>query len=173
MPSTYPSRRSLRPAPRKRPLFPIGGGFLLPSDATVEVDDPEVPYLVKIGVTLEDGRYQCTSIECLRRTKTVPHGPPVTSKGLRQLPLQRLVATALTSQAEQLTHRSEFITEESDELLRVAAAYRFAYAIGLPPTKHVAEELGIPGSTATKKVMKAREAGLLGPTTPGKAGEEA
>lgn len=153
-----------------RPLFPIGGGFLLPGEATVTVDDPEVPYLVKIGVVLEGGRYLCKSIECLRRTKDVPHGPPVTGKGLRQLPLQRLMAKALTVMAEQLTHQSEFITEESDELLRVAAAYRFAYAIGLPPTKHVAEELGIPTSTATKKVMQARKAGLLGPTTPGKAG---
>ncbi len=129
-----------------------------------------MPYQVNFYVELEDGRYVCRSIECLQRMDWDPPGPPVTSATMRELPIGRLMADALAAQVGQLRHESEVIDETSDELLRVAAAYRSAYAIGLPPTKHVAEKLGIPGSTATKKVMRAREVGLLGRTTPGKAG---
>lgn len=152
-------------------LAPIGGGFFLPlgpaEGSTSETDAPEVPYVVKFVVELERGRYVCTSLECQRRED----GPPVTGQGLRDLPVSRLTGLAFTYLAQQLRHESGLVDEDSDELLRVAAAYRFAYAVGLPPTKHVAAELGIADSTATKKVMRARRAGLLGPTTPGKAGE--
>ncbi len=59
----------------------------------------------------------------------------------------------------------------TDEALRfVALAYRLAYALGEAPTKGVMERLKLPRSTAGRWVMRARERGYLGPTTPGAAG---
>jgi hypothetical protein len=58
-----------------------------------------------------------------------------------------------------------------DLLRKVADLYREALDQGLPPNQHVADRLGISRSTATKRIMRARQAGYLGPTTPGKQGE--
>lgn len=59
----------------------------------------------------------------------------------------------------------------NDVLRKVADLYREALDQGLPPNQHVADRLGISRSTATKRIMKARQANFLGPTTPGKQGE--
>jgi len=56
-----------------------------------------------------------------------------------------------------------------DHFERVAAIYRRAYALHQPPTKAVATELGITSSAAAKQVSRARDKGLLPPTTPGRA----
>lgn len=56
-------------------------------------------------------------------------------------------------------------------LEKVAELYRSALDRGVPPNKFVAHELGISQSTATKRIVRARREGLLGPTTPGKQGE--
>jgi hypothetical protein len=52
----------------------------------------------------------------------------------------------------------------------VAHIYRFAYAVGLSPTKTVEQTFEIPRSTAGNWINKARTAGLLGSTVPGKGG---
>jgi len=55
----------------------------------------------------------------------------------------------------------------ADDLARVAATYR---AGGTKPTKAVADAEGISVSAAGKRVARAREAGLLEPTTQGRVG---
>jgi hypothetical protein len=52
----------------------------------------------------------------------------------------------------------------------VAQIYKFAFAVGLRPTKAVEQSLGVGKSTASNWIDKARAAGLLGTTKPGKAG---
>jgi transposase len=47
--------------------------------------------------------------------------------------------------------------------------YRIAHAAGRPPAQAVAEVMGVPRSTAGRWIMRARRAGLLPPTSPGKA----
>jgi hypothetical protein len=54
-----------------------------------------------------------------------------------------------------------------DDLARVAAVYR---AGGTKPTQAVAKAFGITVSAAGKRVARARRAGLLDPTTQGRAG---
>ena len=55
----------------------------------------------------------------------------------------------------------------------VAALYRLAHACHEPETKSVAHAFGIPPSTASKWVMKAREREFLGPAPAGsRSGEE-
>ena len=56
-------------------------------------------------------------------------------------------------------------------LEKVAELYRAALDRGVPPNAFVAQQLGISNSTATKRIVRARQQGLLGPTTPGKRGE--
>ena len=58
-----------------------------------------------------------------------------------------------------------------DKLRRLADLYRTALANGDPPTQTAADALGVPRSTVARWVAKARERGLLGAATPGKAGE--
>jgi hypothetical protein len=52
----------------------------------------------------------------------------------------------------------------------VAQTYKIAYALGLKPTQEVEKTLGVGRSTAANWIDKARKAGLLGPTKPGKGG---
>lgn len=59
---------------------------------------------------------------------------------------------------------------DAGTLMKVAEIYEDAYRRQLPPTKAVEEALGIPYSTAAKRVRLARKAGLLGAATPGRAG---
>jgi hypothetical protein len=56
-----------------------------------------------------------------------------------------------------------------DELKEVAEAYKAAVLAGsAQPTQDVADKLGFAHGTAAKRVMRAREEGLLPPTTKGK-----
>lgn len=57
------------------------------------------------------------------------------------------------------------------DLVQVADAYRSAARSGQPVTKALADEFHIAKSTATKRIMKAGRAGLLGQPVAGKAGE--
>lgn len=60
----------------------------------------------------------------------------------------------------------------TDENLRaVAELYRRALSEGDPPTKTVCEEFHVQRATASRWIAKARERGLLGPASPGRAGE--
>lgn len=52
-------------------------------------------------------------------------------------------------------------------LEETARIYREAYAAGLPPTQAVADHFGITRGGASSLVARAREAGLLPPTSPG------
>jgi transposase len=51
----------------------------------------------------------------------------------------------------------------------VAEVYRDAWARGEPPTRGVADHFTISKSAAAKQVAKAREMGLLPPTSRGKS----
>ena len=59
---------------------------------------------------------------------------------------------------------------ETDHWREVAETYREAFRRGDPPTKAGAARFRLSHSAATKHVARARERGLLGPTTKGKAG---
>ena len=156
---------------------PVSGGrFSLAPAATVTAsEEPWLPYDLTLEVELLDGRYAVTELRACRKAG----GDPVTTDGLRAIPLARILMAAFEG-AVLAWKRSPGgdaigapIGPWHDEQTRVAAIYLLAYACGQAPTKAVAQALGIPQSTAAKKVMKARRdpRGLLGETTPGQAGE--
>jgi hypothetical protein len=120
-------------------------------------------------------------------------GPPVTTEGLREIPVAAFLRLALegsllrvgprehdghTSSWEltpaapiALSERAQAGGGPSDADLRaVADVYQLAYLTGAAPTKTVMQRLDLPRSTASRWIRMARERGLLGPATPGKAG---
>lgn len=152
---------------------PIGDGFRLAQEIAIP-GTTDLPYHVEIDAELEDGRYVVKRLCASRREG----GPPVTTDGLRAIPVARILAhgaagtlVKVTSNPQGTEFEASPVGPWDDELTQVAAVYRLAYACGLPPTKAVAESFEIPPSTAAKRVMKARKEGLLGETTPGQAGE--
>ncbi len=56
------------------------------------------------------------------------------------------------------------------ELVQVARVYAKAYIEHRPPRQAVAEAFGLSPSAAAKRIARCREAGLMGPAEPGKAG---
>lgn len=153
----------------------VGGGLFLPIGARIEATDMnELDYDVTLDVELTDGRYECVDLTCSRR----PGGPPVTTNGIRSIPIGRLIEQGIAPYVLHSTPNphaeGEWVVSPAgysdDELVKVAAIYRLAYACGLPPTTAVANALGVTQSVAGNRVMKARrKEGLLDPTTKGKA----
>jgi hypothetical protein len=66
--------------------------------------------------------------------------------------------------------RRHFLTQE--RLREVAATYRAAVEAGEAPTKAVAEKWGVPHSTASKWVQRARKEGVLGTARGTRPGED-
>ena len=60
---------------------------------------------------------------------------------------------------------------QHEDLAEVAEVYRAATRAGEPVTKAIGERFGIASSTAAKRILMARRAGLLGAPIAGKAGE--
>lgn len=153
---------------------PVGGGISLRAGATIRATDVSwLPYNVALETELVGDRYLCTEVICSQREG----GDPVTTNGLRAVPLGRLIAAGLQDTVMKSwpipNTEGEFMVEPvgtwSDDTVNVAAIYRLAYACGLNPTSEVAAALGVSKSVASNRVMKARRAGLLDPTEKGKA----
>jgi hypothetical protein len=169
-------------------LIPLGGGLAGWSPFTWHAEEG-LPYRLELRVVHEDGRFVVDQLTVKRREG----GPPVTTEGLREVPVAAFLRLAVESNVMRvgptirdgnrsswkLTWASPLALSErakggggpSDEDLRtVAALYQVAYATGQAPTKLVMNRLDLPRSTASRWVRMARDRGLLGPATPRKAG---
>jgi Family of unknown function (DUF6214) len=147
------------------------------------------PYSLDLHVVYDGGRFVVDQLTVTRR----PGGPPITTEGLREIPIAAMVRTGIENglmrvgpreydgrtsswkltKAEPiaLSERAQAGGGPSDDDLRaVADVYHIAYAVGEPPTKTVMERLGLSRSTASRWIALARKRGLLGPATPRKAG---
>ena len=169
-------------------LIHLGGGLAGWSPFTWPAEEG-LPYRLELRVVHEDGRFVVDQLTVKRRED----GPPVTTEHLREVPIAALLRLAVESNimrvgpttregnrsSWELTWASPLALSErakggggpSDEDLRtVAALYQVAYATGQAPTRLVMNRLELPRSTASRWIALARERGLLGPATPGKAG---
>jgi hypothetical protein len=169
-------------------LIPLGRGLAGWSPFTWPAEEG-LPYRLELRVVYEDGRFVVDQLAVKRREG----GPPVTTEGLREVPIAALLRLAVESNimhvgptehdghtsSWKLTWASPLALSErakggggpSDEDLRtVAALYQVAYATGQAPTRLVMNRLDLPRSTASRWVRMARDRGLLGPATPRKAG---
>lgn len=148
----------------------FGGGLTLPAEGWAEfAGGPDFPN-VRVFFRWAEGRFEAQEVHVKGH-----NGEPVTGEVLRKIPVERMLRGRLARQAlpdrpDRKLSWPEFFGEAvEDDLREVAAVYRLAFAAHQPPVKAVAEHFGIPASTAGKKVMAARKAGFLPPTTRGKA----
>lgn len=149
---------------------------------TPDADDDAVPFEVRMVIAYDGDRFHVNELCCHQ----VDGGPPVTGEAIRTLPVARLMgeaaahvfnveATGAPDRSVKVTPLGAFGPSDvadgpTDEALRkVATVYQLHHACGLPPTKAVEVVFELPRSTAGRWVGMARERGLLGPTTPGRA----
>jgi hypothetical protein len=174
-------------------LVPLGDGLAAwsPFRSFAEI---EGLYRLEFRVVYEQpedgrmGRFVCDQLTVKRRSD----GPPVTTEGIREIPLAAFLRLAVESNIMHvgptiregnssswelkwaspitLSERTRSTGPTEKDLQTVADAYHVAYATGQAPTKAVMERLDLPRSTASRWVRMARERGLLGPATPRKAG---
>lgn len=149
-------------------------------------------YDLELDVTAEPavgeraGHLFCQSLTVRQREG----GPPVTSEGIRAVPIATLVRQVASTEflaIEEANDNAFALSDRTlddqavarikregptDEALRwVAFAYRIALVLGEPPTRAVEKGLRLPRSTAGRWVSLARERGYLGEAEgPGKAG---
>jgi hypothetical protein len=132
-----------------RKIAEISPGFSVYRLVKLETDEEEeLPYLVSMDIEFQGGRFVCQSLTCKQR----PDGEPVTSEGIRAIPVAQLIRRALVGNPFAVMHfkaKKDFVEMSpldvprdltgqgpTDEALRyVALAYRFAYALGDAPTK--------------------------------------
>jgi len=97
-------------------------------------------------------------------------GHPLTRTILRDLPLDTLFKNVIAAETKSLTrfrkHQKELEPHQGrahrdKELQVVATVYAMAFNGRLPVQRTVAETLGIPVSTAAKRIMAARRRGLI------------
>jgi len=183
------------PAKRKPTNFiSLGPGLGAPREFTFRVEEERL-YSLEADVVYEQpvggrmGHFVVDRLTIRRRED----GPPVTTEGLRQLPVAAFLRLAVegsllrvgptehdghTSSWKltpagpiELSERSRAGGGPSDADLRaVADVYQLAHQTNAPPTRTVMHRFDLPRSTASRWIRMARERGLLGPATPRKAG---
>ena len=167
-------------------IEPFGKGFAVLGRFEASFEDESLPYAVTLGAILEEGRFSVISLTATR----LPKGPPVTSEGVRRLPiatlLQFVAATSLL-RVERTPSGDEVLISPmdlpdltelavdgpTDEVLGyVALIYRIGYAVGNAPTREVVQAFGISRATAGRWIAQARELEYLGPAEERRAGEK-
>jgi hypothetical protein len=145
---------------RGRWVLDFGGGVRLPATGTftITVDDH---WDVTVGFRWFEGIWDAVEVTVDGREDFT-----VTGEVLRRVPVERLLREHLVS----LMAKVPRLEGADADLATVAAVYRLAYMAHEPPVQAVATQLGLSQSMAGKRVMQAREDGLLPPTSQGKAG---
>jgi hypothetical protein len=157
-------------------MVSFGKGFALPAKFSVPFNVKRVPYRVTLEVVLKGERFEVESLTAERKR----NGPPVTSEGIRKIPVQELVRTAAMRHIHRVKKNPKAPEESiitparlqgfdrfsaegpTDEALEhVALVYRLAFAARDRPTKAVEEAFGLARSTAERWVSKARDLGLI------------
>jgi hypothetical protein len=151
---------------------PQSPGIAAPLAFTYRVE-LEGLYSLDFEATYEQGRYVVNQLTIRRRED----GPPVTSEGIREIPVHALMRVALerylsTLEPLELSEQAKGGRGPTEQDLRaIAITHQVAYTTNNPPTRTVMQRFDLPRSTASRWVRMARERGLLGPATPRKAGD--
>jgi hypothetical protein len=142
------------------------GGLRVPERFTATDDPPDLPYSIEMEIALDGEHLVCEAMTCRRRDD----GEPVTGEGVRQVPVARFLSYA-ASGVVRIAETGETVGTRpppdpaggpTDEALTyVSRLYAFAVLCGLAPTKVVADNIGLPKSTAGYWVSQARKRGFL------------
>lgn len=158
---------------------------------------PGAPVYIRLGYA-PDGRLVCTGLHIGDATGEIE----VTATDLRQVPVAAILGDAaafLTGEVEGLNPLGEAVMRQmakaafksavpfpgprtrpgrqglpAERIEWAAKAYRAALATApRRPIQYLSEKSGVPEPTLRRWVQRARDRGLLGASTPGKAGEAA
>lgn len=142
-------------------------------------DEDEGPWLIVLRWDEIDGRPECVGLDMsrLHREQTLlvesdheaSYFTFLTAAALRRLPLADLIAQDRAQLAPPVEAVGGMRKSAADRLRLAAEVYRQAAAEGGKPTKAVADHFGISSGGASNLVARARAAGLLPPTSRGKA----
>lgn len=149
-------------------------GILAPRRITASATGHDPDYDLELEIELERGRYVLRTMTCRARKRGA-----ITSEGVNAIPVPmivrfivgRVLFIPLISPGRAANPALAVEGPTETALKRVAATYRMAHLMSLSPTKSVAQDLGLPRSTAGRWVAMARSRGFLGPAEPRKAGE--
>jgi hypothetical protein len=128
---------------------------------------------VHIEAKFRDGRFRVQKLVATKR----PKGADITTDGIRQVPVGRIMGAAVESILIEGTwgpnvvdwgpavmpKRNKYTGPDDEALQLVSAYYVLASMVGVPPRTYVADRLGIPRSTASRWIALAREAQYLDP----------
>lgn len=166
--------------------IPLPHGRALPDRFWATIDDPGMPYRVKIEVVVTAGSPAVRQLVTHRREDSYPFGPPVTSGSLRKINVARCLRAALDAAARPRTDLHSprwpggFTVEglgdqvfggpsagrrpaDIGRLDVVAEAYRAAKAGGTSVQRAVMAALGVQTSQAARLIRAARAAGKIPP----------
>lgn len=152
----------------------VPASFTVTPDPKVDADP--LDFTVVIGLDIVSGRLACVSLTADR----LKEGPPITSEGLRRVPVAEYVMGAVAVNGWLLHERisqpdgSHVYTQfkppprnfaeagMTDEALeQVARIYVFAQATGRKATGILLNDYGMPRPTATRWIQTARRRGIL------------
>ncbi len=149
--------------------------LVLPRYATIGVRD-EMRFDVDVNVFYDPGSWRY-AVDSLIVKKRRPWDSTIDTTTLRDLKIQEILRRGLANLAWIETPKGEAIPDRmppekaasiralgpsSDEALRwVARIYTRAWAIHLPPTQDVQDQLGLTRPTASVWLRRARDRGLL------------
>ena len=169
------------------------GDFAVWDRYSVRINDQQFPFVVELDVVLEDGKPSCQAVHLERRPGEVPikggalrlpiagflrHTTPQVAmravKGQKGAwaPIREEDVDAFYAAYRKTERKSRRDRITDERLAEVANIYRAAVNTGAAPVEQVRKTLDISRSHAGRLVMRARRAGYLGATRPGKAGEE-
>jgi hypothetical protein len=120
-----------------------------------------------------DGRPECVGVTVISYAtgsgKTESLLRVLNSSLLRQVPLADFIAEDRAEMSPPVEATAGMRKSAADRLREAAEVYHAAVRDKNPPTKAVAAHFGISSGGASNLVARARAAGLLPPTSPGKA----
>jgi hypothetical protein len=130
--------------------------------------DSDGPWQVTMDWKVVDGRIECVGLFI----GAADGDRPITPGLVRGLKVGDLIRQGRADLTEQATAGAEvrrvgMRRSTRQRLEEVARVYRAAFDAGLPPARAVADQFGITAGGASSLVARAREAGLLPPTSPG------
>lgn len=129
--------------------------------------DPQAgPFKITLRWSEIDGRPECVEVS-VKLEQDPARAIPVTV--LRQIPLGDFISVDRAALAPPVEATGGMRRSAADRLRVAADVYEAALMAGLKPTKAVAEHFGISSGGASNLVARVRAAGLLPPTSPGKA----
>ena len=149
----------------------LGDGLRIPREMSVQSTSTEYECDVSARYDEQAGRYITQRV-----TVTARDGHEVTGETLRGIRVAELLRHKTQGTLAHLMPRWPRELAEAgptvETLQAVAVIYRLALMLGDSPTQAVAEELGIPRSTAGRWVTRSRDRGFLSVVDP-RAGKDA